>query len=57
MGMFVSLCPHCEMKITWFLEPPKNYFCKKCNKPVSEKEIEESWLKVYEEYLESRSSK
>lgn len=40
MGLFISNCRKCSSNISWFIEPPLNYICKKCNTYNSPEYIE-----------------
>lgn len=51
MGQFISKCPKCEKEHYWFLVAVE-ILCE-CGYLISPKEIEESWKKIYSEYLQT----
>lgn len=52
MGICISHCPNCNANISWFLDAPTDYVCKKCNQPVSPEAIQKSYDDLHRQRME-----
>jgi len=39
MGLFTSLCKHCDAEIEWFLSAENGFLCEKCGRHNAKKDI------------------